>query len=448
MRNPNTGLSFVCAKSTALPPTTFVSTEAVLWLLEHLEGATSERAALEVMQEMLAAGLVRHASGSTGHPFLYGFYLYYVVERGQDGREVASRYGGDTEAFSSDWVEVGLEFFRPEQEEQDDTMGADPPNFLKPDIRRFSGNAKDFNKPKKERREDGFKSFSVDVDFASKSDRPEWAEGKYQKKFRPNRSFELRLNWSVATGTIVTELVSTWARKAQSNGLSIVPLPGDPFALPSQNSDPIRGPIYIELDTECLKMEDKHIFEEFSEDSWDHRLFLFRECIVKRFGFVACSTDPNQQKSCATFSTHHQYIHCTGNCFVLIPTLLPTKKQGILGLRHKKTAGSGQERREESPPVGSVPKEQNIISRAADGQTQVKYSHNETGFLWSWNFMISRRWKNLSTTGATGDIAFMDKLLADFRRFCENRDGRLEHYWEECQEARRVGELGARGGGL
>jgi hypothetical protein len=41
-----------------------------------------------------------------------------------------------------------------------------------------------------------------------------------------------------------------------------------------------------------------------------------------------------------------------------------------------------------------------------------------SGFLWSWNFMISKRWKQISNTGATGDIAFMDKMLSDFRNPC------------------------------
>ena len=85
----------------------------------------------------------------------------------------------------------------------------------------------------------------------------------------------------------------------------------------SQNSDPIRGPIYIELDTECLKQDKSNLFQEFAEDYWEQRLFLFRESIVKRFGFVPCTTDPNQQMSSATFRTHHQYINCTGNCFIL-----------------------------------------------------------------------------------------------------------------------------------
>ena len=57
-----------------------------------------------------------------------------------------------------------------------------------------------------------------------------------------------------------------------------------------------------------------------------------------------------------------------------------------------------------------------VISRHPEGKTNAKYEHDESGFLWSWNFMISKRWKNISNTGATGDIQFMDKLLADFRR--------------------------------
>ena len=27
----------------------------------------------------------------------------------------------------------------------------------------------------------------------------------------------------------------------------------------------------------------------------------------------------------------------------------------------------------------------------------------------------------------------MDKMLADFRRFCRNEDNRLMNYWEECK---------------
>jgi hypothetical protein len=40
-----------------------------------------------------------------------------------------------------------------------------------------------------------------------------------------------------------------------------------------------------------------NMFQEFSENSWEQGLFLFREATVKRFGFITCTTDPNQQKS-------------------------------------------------------------------------------------------------------------------------------------------------------
>ena len=57
-----------------------------------------------------------------------------------------------------------------------------------------------------------------------------------------------------------------------------------------------------------------------------------------------------------------------------------------------------------------------------------------SGFLWSWNFTVSKRWKQVSNTGATGDIRYMDKMLADFRDFCSNKDGRLKQFWDECWE--------------
>ena len=73
--------------------------------------------------------------------------------------------------------------------------------------------------------------------------------------------------------------------------------------------------------------------------------------------------------------------------------------------------------------------------------------HSETGFLWSWNFTVSKRWKQISNTGATGDIDFMDKMLADFRAFCANHDNRLKTFWDECwaqkfayEEAQNINE--------
>ena len=52
--------------------------------------------------------------------------------------------------------------------------------------------------------------------------------------------FDIALQWSVASGVIISDLVHTWGRKSQSFGLSLMPIPSDPFALPiTQNSDPV-----------------------------------------------------------------------------------------------------------------------------------------------------------------------------------------------------------------
>lgn len=53
-----------------------------------------------------------------------------------------------------------------------------------------------------------------------------------------------------------------WHRKTQLFGIQIVPVPSDLLALPfTAKSDPLRGPIFIPLNTECLLTGKKHVFE-------------------------------------------------------------------------------------------------------------------------------------------------------------------------------------------
>ena len=65
-------------------------------------------------------------------------------------------------------------------------------------------------------------------------------------------------------------MVLNWARKGCQMGLSVIPVPNDPFALPiTLNSDPVRGPIFIQLDTQALQTSpDQILFEKFERDSW------------------------------------------------------------------------------------------------------------------------------------------------------------------------------------
>lgn len=77
---------------------------------------------------------------------------------------------------------MGLELFRPERDDQDPSYCLDEgfgPDFLQETVRRFSGNIGDFNKPDTYKDYE-FRSFTLDIDSAGKSERPEWGEGKYQ----------------------------------------------------------------------------------------------------------------------------------------------------------------------------------------------------------------------------------------------------------------------------
>lgn len=54
--------------------------------------------------------------------------------------------------------------------------------------------------------------------------------------------------------------VQSWSRKAQQCNMQLIPIPNDPFAL-SSKSDPLRGPIFIPLNFECLEGNRSYLFE-------------------------------------------------------------------------------------------------------------------------------------------------------------------------------------------
>ena len=52
------------------------------------------------------------------------------------------------------------------------------------------------------------KYVNVDVDPHNKSDRPEWATARYHAYYSPSCAFEFQVQWMVATGQILGDLVS------------------------------------------------------------------------------------------------------------------------------------------------------------------------------------------------------------------------------------------------
>lgn len=80
--------------------------------------------------------------------------------------------------------------------------------------------------------------------------------------YRPDQPFELVVQWLTSSAAIISELIFSWARKAQSCGLQMIPIPVDLLALPFGNkSDPLRGPIYVPLNVECLLKNKTSLFE-------------------------------------------------------------------------------------------------------------------------------------------------------------------------------------------
>lgn len=53
-----------------------------------------------------------------------------------------------------------------------------------------------------------YKHTHLEIDISTKSDRIEWGHARYQSVYRPDRAFELVVQWVTSSGTIVAELVS------------------------------------------------------------------------------------------------------------------------------------------------------------------------------------------------------------------------------------------------
>lgn len=126
---------------------------------------------------------------------------------------------------------------------------------------------------------------------------------------------------------------------------------------------------------------------------------------------------PPSPNPSSTSQTEEHYVHCSGGMFVLIEdsqTTSPTMKEAPLVYSTKKKSSSQLLK--------------NYIARQASRTHQSDDQQwNKVGFVWSWNFMLSKKWR----TSHTGDEAFQDRILADFRAFCSNKDDRLKEYWND-----------------
>ncbi|XP_014474176.1 PREDICTED: DEP domain-containing protein 5 isoform X5 [Dinoponera quadriceps] len=424
MKHQQTGVGFL-TQHPSLPSQTFVSADAIQWLNNHIEGGMGIEQGINIMKSMIQDKLICHASGDFSKPFVLGFYLYHIVHDKENQKAVDySAPLGDLESFENEWVEVEM---RPPKGWCEPTTMSSPvtscdaidesnvPPFLRDNI--------DLMESMDDKSWTVYKHTHLDIDINNKSDRIEWGHLRYQSTYKVDHSYELVVEWVTSSGSIAADLIFVWQRKAQMCGIQMVPVPSDLLALPfTLKSDPLRGPIFIPLDTECLMANKRYLFEEFREDTYAQRLFLFQEAILQRFGFVPCLVENTEND--------HQYVHITGNAFILVPSTASTRPRPRTGTNVVRR-NTGQKRYPVHPDQPSP--HEAYITRHVSGKNKDDYSMDrKMGFLWSWNHMVSRKWKSPSTPA--GDELFQKKIIQDFRHFCSNGDNRLKQFWESCWE--------------
>lgn len=434
MKHPQNGVGFL-TQHPSLPSQTFVSADAVQWLNNHIEGGVTVENAINIMNGMIQDKLICHASGDFSKPFILGFYLYHIVQDKENQR--AGDYFsplGDLQSFENEWIEVEIKapkgwcepslpvsfppMSSPMTISSCDTVDeSNVAPFLKDDLDISDiGNDREWQVPP-------YKHTHLDIDINNRSDRIEWGHLRYQSIYKVDHSYELVVQWVASSGNIVADLIFVWQRKAQMCGIQMVPIPSDLLALPfTLKSDPLRGPIFIPLNTECLMANKRHLFEEFREETYVRRLFLFQETIVQRFGFVPCLIESTEND--------HQYVHTTGNAFILIPSTTNTRSRPrtATNIVRRNIGQKGYPIHSDQPSPHEA-----YITRHVSGKNKDDYNKDKRiGFLWSWNHMLSRKWKSSSTLA--GDELFQKKLIQDFRHFCSNGDNRLKQFWESCWE--------------
>uniref|UniRef100_A0A182NJK6 DEP domain-containing protein n=1 Tax=Anopheles dirus TaxID=7168 RepID=A0A182NJK6_9DIPT len=435
LRHPVHGVGFL-APAQSMPSCTFVSYDAINLLQNRIEGPCQP---IEILEEMRRNRLICHASGDFNKPVVPGFCLYYIARQDKESQEYVPPLG-DLAAFENEWMEV--EIRHPDLTRPIDPHDRGVPAFLRETIDLLE-------------EEDGlvdgllYKQTHLEIDVGSKSDRTEWGHARYHRRMLPGQAYEIVVQWITASGPIVYDLIYGWCRKAQPCGFQLVTIPADPLAEPfTEKSDPLRGPIFIPLDIDCLKQHRSCLFQEFPKDSWPRRLLLFQDAIVRRFGFMRCTVETKTGSN--QVSLDLQYVHCSGNMFLLVPN--PNT-----GLRSQQRLASGGNNTKkpiafinrysasyESQMVAPTGHEPSYITRHVTGAKGTTKDDGEvirrTGFLWSWNHMIpNKKWKSLVI--AQTDDLFQLKMLRDFKEFCSNTDQRLVTFWESCWELKEKASL-------
>ncbi|VDN09939.1 unnamed protein product [Dibothriocephalus latus] len=293
----------------------------------------------------------------------------------------------------------------------------------------------------------------------------EWYCLLYDMNYNPTCGFSLEIQW----------LLLHIYRRASNMGFHFFPVPCYPFGYRGTRIvlDPLRIPIFVPCtlanfvdDAELRNQEDAassgavcspfavaaHLFPKTRSPSAMSALYEFQSLILSRFGFIPLAHFPPVEHTTATSPkqghremeeeaieddnetprpagvlasqpsygnslnlpkgisfTQRTYVHVSGGMFVMIPIYSHVRPSvprrvsdccGSIDVPHLHTGNSVS----------------TYLSSARSYEAQ-----SEVGFFWTWNHMLPRKWRGQ----LTGDEAFQDGMLEDFRRFCSGADDRL-----------------------
>ncbi|XP_057295818.1 GATOR complex protein DEPDC5-like isoform X1 [Hydractinia symbiolongicarpus] len=427
MLNPKYGLYFL-PKQDNLCNNTFISAEAVAWMIKSIDGCHGKHDAVSLGQRLLQGKFIMHASESLWQNFIDGFYLYYIKEEKKD-EDVEKRrfwFARKTEeelltSYNIQWLEVAV--WRDDNEDQTACFLLDElptPDFVYAKNQRYQTANKEKSVPL-------FKSMEYNLDADSKSARSEWCVISYHGNYHPNKcAYAIEMDWMVATGSIIAELVQKWSHKATSCGVHIVPAPMCAFPGSSIrcNRNPFRKSPFIHLNVDSLLKEGQlNLFEEFDPKTWSRRMFLFQEAILQKFDFLRDipQTAPESPLHPGGRARHYQYIHASGSILMKVndavfgkDSLSPTFDENDI-----KESPFRKNRRPSKKPF-----------EAQKNQLHIDEEYKDVhGFFWVYNYALSKKWR----TNVTGDVAAAKKYVATFSDFCANRDDQLLQFWNEAR---------------
>ncbi len=260
------------------------------------------------MQILCDFGLVRHISNQQ-KIFIHGFNLYYLI----------SDQNRDHYLYTKDYCEVGfcdLDFkpsSGPIKTEYDPRSLVSVNNLLPDNKKSLPVAANELYKAYTDifgnlsntkfvstSPDSILKLVNVDVDVLRKSNRVEWASAVYRSHYHQLCAFELEIQWEMATGQLLSELMSHWTKQATRYNYHIVAAPIDPFASPiDEFADPLRGPIIIKLNFGCLIQNEKVLFENYIDKVYQLKYDKFDN---EKGDFKAAAKISGGSEEAATFS--------------------------------------------------------------------------------------------------------------------------------------------------